>query len=602
MEVLMKKLLSIILVMFICFSTYSQVMFVANLTGSQETPPVSTSASGTGWFVLNADSSSITIRVTYARLQGTFTASHIHVGALGVAGPTVVPMLFNGNTIAVTWKNVPDSLIAKLLSEDLYFNVHSSAFPGGEIRGQIRRVNGIGFTASMLGSQEVPPVVTPAEGTAYAIIANNGTEIKYAATIAGLSAPLSAAHFHIGAFGVAGPVVNPVTFNDSTVSGTWTMFPDSVFTALLKNRIYINAHTSLNPNGEIRGQFFRQGEIMFKISMDANQEVPPTMSPAKATGWAVFSKNINDLNYSITYAKLTAPLTAAHFHHGAPGVPGNVVIPISFTGNQIVFKQTSIPDSVTRMLIRGEVYANIHTSTYPGGEIRGQLQLINGVGFTAVLNGLEEVPPNNSPAVGTGWLIYGVPESEADTAKYEFTVANLTSPLAAAHFHNAPRFVAGPVVEAIPFTDSTVSSTTLINDLAMVVELFRNRMYANVHTSNFPDGEIRGQLFFAGVQSGSVNDVKDEYIGLPDGFSLSQNYPNPFNPSTKIKYSVPSDGVVKLKIFNLIGEEVAVLVNKEVKAGAYEVNWNAAAQSSGIYFYKLETVQYSSVKKMILIK
>ncbi|MCH7964009.1 MAG: choice-of-anchor B family protein [Bacteroidetes bacterium] len=94
----------------------------------------------------------------------------------------------------------------------------------------------------------------------------------------------------------------------------------------------------------------------------------------------------------------------------------------------------------------------------------------------------------------------------------------------------------------------------------------------------------------------------DEEELVPIGFELMQNYPNPFNPSTIIKYSVPENGFVKLSVYNLVGEEVSVLVNQEVDAGFYEVTFNAANLSSGIYFYRLQAGNTIQIKKMVLLK
>ncbi len=86
-------------------------------------------------------------------------------------------------------------------------------------------------------------------------------------------------------------------------------------------------------------------------------------------------------------------------------------------------------------------------------------------------------------------------------------------------------------------------------------------------------------------------------------FGLEQNYPNPFNPSTKFKYSVPA-GVwnVKIRIFNISGEEVSVLLNEIRKGGIYEAEWNAEDYTSGCYFYEIQVGSFRDVKKMILMK
>jgi|GEM_PF-2943519 len=108
----------------------------------------------------------------------------------------------------------------------------------------------------------------------------------------------------------------------------------------------------------------------------------------------------------------------------------------------------------------------------------------------------------------------------------------------------------------------------------------------------------------------SVVSVKDETNSnnLPDDYILEQNYPNPFNPSTKIKYSIPrstefySVPQTTLKVYDLLGKEVATLVNEEQKAGNYEVNFDAKNLSSGIYFYRLQSGSFSQTKKLLLLK
>jgi len=100
---------------------------------------------------------------------------------------------------------------------------------------------------------------------------------------------------------------------------------------------------------------------------------------------------------------------------------------------------------------------------------------------------------------------------------------------------------------------------------------------------------------------GYSTDVEDEV--MPVSFTLSQNYPNPFNPTTKIKYSIPQQNLtVKLRIFDILGREVANLVNEQKSAGNYEVSFDASKLSSGIYFYQLRAGNYSETKKMILMK
>ncbi|HEX2982813.1 MAG TPA: T9SS type A sorting domain-containing protein [Ignavibacteriales bacterium] len=96
--------------------------------------------------------------------------------------------------------------------------------------------------------------------------------------------------------------------------------------------------------------------------------------------------------------------------------------------------------------------------------------------------------------------------------------------------------------------------------------------------------------------------VKENPALVASNFSLAQNYPNPFNPSTVIRYSIPENAHVTLKVFNLLGQEIAELVNGQQKAAAYDVTFDASKLSTGIYFYTVKAGKYTSTKKMMLIK
>ena len=101
---------------------------------------------------------------------------------------------------------------------------------------------------------------------------------------------------------------------------------------------------------------------------------------------------------------------------------------------------------------------------------------------------------------------------------------------------------------------------------------------------------------------GDVGTKVDQGTELPKSYALSQNYPNPFNPSTTIAFALPSHSFVTLKIYDMLGREVAVLASEELAAGNYTRQWNAASLSSGIYFYRLEAGSFAKTKKLILLK
>jgi hypothetical protein len=95
--------------------------------------------------------------------------------------------------------------------------------------------------------------------------------------------------------------------------------------------------------------------------------------------------------------------------------------------------------------------------------------------------------------------------------------------------------------------------------------------------------------------------VSDEDL-IDDKFELNQNFPNPFNPSTRISYAIPSASFVNLKVYDIIGNEIAVLVNEEKQAGNYQIDFDATELTGGVYFYQLLTGSFVETKKMILMK
>ncbi|QQS38205.1 MAG: T9SS type A sorting domain-containing protein [Ignavibacteriales bacterium] len=112
-------------------------------------------------------------------------------------------------------------------------------------------------------------------------------------------------------------------------------------------------------------------------------------------------------------------------------------------------------------------------------------------------------------------------------------------------------------------------------------------------------------------ETSSTNVVTTQGTGLEEEFiesqnvndlALQQNYPNPFNPTTNIQYSIPTDGLVSLIVFDLLGREVVTLVNESKTAGNYTVNFDASTLASGTYIYQLRTGEFLSTKKMLMIK
>lgn len=131
----------------------------------------------------------------------------------------------------------------------------------------------------------------------------------------------------------------------------------------------------------------------------------------------------------------------------------------------------------------------------------------------------------------------------------------------------------------------------------------------SLHEYSFVDAQLAAGTYayrLKQIDNGGATKYSSEAevtIAVPKVFALSQNYPNPFNPTTMIEFTVPEDGMTTLKVYDILGKEVATLVNENLQAGIiHQTSFNASRLSSGMYFYRLETNSASLVKKLVLLK
>lgn len=243
---------------------FAQSYFTAQLTGAQEVPPVTTTAGGFGRVTLNAAQTEITVSIHYTTANGTVTMGHIH-GPANVGANA--PVIFNlspttgvnaGSVIGTTFAVTP-AQVTELRNGRLYFNVHSTANTGGEIRGQI--LPDTPWIATLDSGQEVPPNATTGTGFGVVSISPDETRILVSLSWSGLSGDATMGHIHQAAAGANGPVI----FNLSPAAATAGSVIDQQFTpsgAQLAtgkaNGWYFNIHTGANPGGEIRGQIIER--------------------------------------------------------------------------------------------------------------------------------------------------------------------------------------------------------------------------------------------------------------------------------------------------------------------------------------------------------
>lgn len=160
-----------------------------------------------------------------------------------------------------------------------------------------------------------------------------------------------------------------------------------------------------------------------------------------------------------------------------------------------------------------------------------------------------------------------------------------------------------PVLDVLRLREETTITTNSIST-TFTTFTFISRGGAGVAvTAVVPIPPVSGVIDIDGASYNGVLATGVEKIyGLPDNYFLSQNYPNPFNPSTVISFQLPVSSQATLKVFDVLGNEVAALVNEEKPAGGYSIDFNASNFPSGIYFYRLQAGSFVETKKMIFLK
>jgi hypothetical protein len=622
-------------------SAYAQIQLVAALTGDGEPTPVVTAATGTGSFVFNDDLTELKYIVSYQGLSGTLTAGgHFHVGTPGRSGPIVKAIALSGdpasNTVSGTWKTsdasqpLTPALVESLLTGRVYVNFHTAANPGGEIRGQVTLGTALQFVANLDGVQEIPQNTELGTGTGVFVLSTDMSEIEYHIAYQGLTGPLTAGgHIHLGAAGRSGGIVKQLASSgdpaSGLVQGSWRSsdgtqpFTPALLDSLIAGKLYANFHTAAHGGGEIRGQLLLAGGTGFAAKLEAGNEVPAVTEDGKGIAYIILNAARTEARYAVTYFGLTGTLTAGgHFHTGTADRTGPVVKGIAVSGGAASATLSGfwrrgdatqpLTTALAESLLSGRLYINFHTAAHGSGEIRGQWDMTTGVGFSVSMDGANESTPVVTAARSSG---YAILNGERHDLRYRFTYHGLSGTLTAGgHFHTGAPGVPGPVVKAIASSgdpaagtvggDWSSSDATQPLTPALADSILAGKIYANYHTAANPGGEIRGQLAFP---TDAATGVDQDAANAPASFALFQNYPNPFNPSTTISFQLAEAGPVELTVYNLLGEQVAQLVNEVKAPGMHSVSFGGIALASGTYFYQLRDGRgQMQVRRMLLVK
>jgi CHRD domain len=212
--------------------------------------------------------------------------------------------------------------------------------------------------------------------------------------------------------------------------------------------------------------------------------VPTNASTATGSGVFVFDPTTRTINCQVQHTVVGAIL--GHIHQAPAGINGSVIVPFTLAGQGATGSQV-LTQPQADDLLAGNLYANIHSSTFMGGEIRGQIMRPGEILFVANLTGAQEVGPTGSGATGTGSVIFD-PTTNGIKYRLKHDVVNQI----AAHIHQAPAGMNGGVI--VPFPLGLVVSGTFTLNAAQATALQTAGCYMNVHSMAFMNGEIRGQL------------------------------------------------------------------------------------------------------------
>lgn len=367
---------------------------------------------------------------------------------------------------------------------------------------QIRYLKG-----TLQGTQETPVALdVPGSGVVIVKYDMSSKTLKLFGDYADLTAAVSGSHIHHAKPGEGGPIVVDIV-NTGGTTGTLSLtatLTQPQEDSLLAGNMYANVHTSTHTGGELRAQLTptTEGQTTFLGGkFQGAQEVPVTPSTATGAVYALIDMDKDSVYVTGSYTGLSAASNAAHVHLAYPGATDDPLFPVyhSASASGTVHLDTVLTAAQAAEILAGGSYVNIHTSTYPAGEIRAQL--VNNTTtryFAGELAGSNEVPAVTTKARGTVIAAYNTETHTFQLLAGDFQ--KLSSVVTAAHIHpGAPGTVGDPLIDlTVDPMDSTgtVSLTTAAAPLTpeQETQLLAGNMYVNVHSNTYLNGEIRAQL------------------------------------------------------------------------------------------------------------
>ncbi len=475
------------------------VPFAVTASGREEVTPNDSQGSATADLTVNLATGAVSGDLTVTGI--TATAAHVHDGFAGTNGPVLVPFEQDAGNAALFAIPAGSSLdpagVDRLLAGALYVNVHSAAFPPGELRGQILPENFVLRFTDLDGSNSVPRVNSVAGGRAAITLDLASGALVVQARVAALD-DATVAHVHEAYAGDNGPVTAGLA-KDPMDSGRWFVEDATLNAAGLEafaaGRLYVNIHSPANPAGEIRGQILPEGVTVIVTELGGEQEVPAVDTRASGVASLTLDEAAGLLTVHANTERLDDAV-AAHLHGAFAGVNGGVEVGLTQDGSNPAhwFVEEAMLDAAQLdALLAGATYVNVHSTAYSGGEIRGQV-IPDGIRFAfGRLAGSQEVPAVTTTAGGT----FAVTVDPAAARLVAHVNTTGVDNAFAAHLHDGYAGTNGGVDIGLARDSGNEARWSAIDvtlDAGQLDAFASGRWYVNVHTQANPGGEIRGQV------------------------------------------------------------------------------------------------------------
>lgn len=572
-----------------------QMMFVAVMSTFNEVPPVLGDGLGLVTVLFSEDRKEMFIHGAFTNLSGPVVSCHIHLGATDTTGPVVIDLstLISGNRIKGAVPTQDGTLLFSYAAAGLlYVNAHTAANPAGEVRGGLVWMSEIIFPVVARGSFEVPPVTPNAFGFGALRFSQNLTRMEYQFMPIGLTGPVVAAHIHRGASGVNGPVIAGLNIGEF-ITGTIEddALVEDIFFESVVGSAYINVHTTANPGGEIRGQILLDNPNNGTAVINGDQENPPVTTTAKGYGFASIDfPNLDTVTYLVVYSGITP--TSAHIHRGAVGLNGPVIAPLVPVANLpgVYSGRVAINDQNLTSFFKDDLYFNIHSTTNPGGEIRGQIvnNLLKSFAFDVC--GDQEVPAKNINGYGASFVALNKSNTEIITGTI---VDGLSGDATAAHIHDGVFGSNGPVLFGLT-TPDPLSIDVIDIPVGAGGKINVDGAYVNVHTLANPGGEVRGQVRRSLSCDINVGTVESAIQDL----TLTSNL---VRDMLILNANSDRNAIATVYVSDLTGKQLLRWPNSTFLPGSNKILYDVDQLSSG--FYLLHVVdENNSVRSLKFIK